>query len=229
MKQLSGTITRHERLLGYLYLIAEILVLPFLLGICNVLFGLKLSDAELNFLYFSINFIAVAIIFRRFLLENAKTAFKAMPSILISAGAGYVLCHIANIAIAILISLLSPTFQNVNDTYISEMVSNDYTIMFIGTVILVPMTEELLYRGLFFNGIYRKNRFLAYCLSVLIFASVHVYGYIGQFPPILLLLCLIEYIPSGLILAWSYARTNTIITPILIHMLINSSAVLTMR
>lgn len=229
MKKLHITVTFHERLWGFLYLGAELLLLPLILALSDQFFGLHLSDAELNFLYFTINFLCVTLIFHRFLRKNADLALKRVPAVLLTAGAGYVLCNIANIMLSVLVRMLYPSFHNANDSYIAQMVSDQYTMMFIGTVLFVPITEELLYRGLIFCGLYNKNKLLAYSISTLAFSVLHVYGYIGLYPPVVLLLCLLEYIPAGLFLGWAYAKTDTILTPILIHMLINSGAVLTMR
>ena len=45
----------------------------------------------------------------------------------------------------------------------------------------------------------------------------------------LLLLCLLQYIPAGLFLAWSYARCNTIVAPVLIHMTVNAMGLYILR
>ena len=58
-------------------------------------------------------------------------------------------------------------------------------------------------------------------VSVLAFAAIHVVGYIGLFDPVTLILCFVQYLPAGIILAAAYEKTDTIITPILIHIFIN--------
>ena len=109
------------------------------------------------------------------------------------------------------------------------MVADDYTLMIIGTVLLVPITEELLYRGLIFASLYNRSRVLAYIVSTLAFAALHVYTYIGTYPPEQLLLCLLQYLPAGICLGWAYAKTDSIWTPVLIHMTVNTIAVSAMR
>ena len=229
MNQLNVTMNRKERIFGFFYLALQLLALPFILALCDWFFNLRLSDAELNFVFFAINFICVTIIFRRFIIQNAKIALQKIPSVLITAGAAYVLYIITSTIVTTCILLGYPAFYNVNNSYVSEMVENRYSLMFIGTVLLVPITEELLYRGLIFSNLYNKNRFLAFIVSTLAFAVLHVYGYIGTYPPLHLLCCLLQYLPAGIWLAWAYAKTNSILTPVLIHMFINYSAVLAMR
>ena len=229
MRQLSVTTTYQERLWGYIYLAAEILVLPLILGICNLFFNLHLSDATLNFLYFFINFLVVTGILYRFLLNNVKIALRIFPTVLITAGIGFVLYTASSVALSAAIRKLFPIYINANDSYISTLLSEKFALMFIGTAVLVPVAEELLYRGLIFNGLYNKNRLMAYLVSTLAFSVLHVYGYADTLSPIQLFLSLLEYIPAGLCLAWSYAKTDTIVTPIFIHMIVNSTAVLAMR
>ena len=89
------------------------------------------------------------------------------------------------------------------------------------TVLLVPVAEEALYRGLLFQGFQRKSRLLAYCLSTLIFAGLHVVGYIGSADLITLCLCFAQYLPAGITLAWAYEKADTIAAPMLMHMIIN--------
>ena len=229
MKKLSVTTSFHQRLWGWIYMGFQLLILPTLLYICNLFFNLQFSDAEINFIFFALNFIFVTIIFHRFLLQNAINALHRPIFVLLTALGGYFVYVFASNIITTLILFIDSDFYNVNDSFISAMVADEFIIMFVGTVILVPVVEETLYRGLVFASIYNKNRILSYIISTLAFAVLHVYGYIGTYPPAQLLLCLLEYIPAGICLAFAYARTDSIWTPILIHMAVNAIAVSAMR
>lgn len=229
MKKLSVTTTHHERLWGWIYLGLQVLILPTLIYVTNLFFGLQMTDAQINFVFFALNFTCVTGIFHRFLLENGKLALRAPLFVIITVIGGYFLNGILSYGVSALILALQPEFYNVNDSFISTMVADDYKLMLIGTVFLVPITEELLYRGLIFGGLYNRSRILAYVVSTLAFGALHVYNYIGLYPPVHLLLCLLEYIPASLCLGWAYARTDSIWTPILIHMSVNYIAVSVMR
>lgn len=229
MKKLSVTTTFHERLWGLIYLALQLLILPSLLVLCNLLFHLQLTDSKINFLFFALNFICVTVIFHRFLLDNGKNALRAPLFVMATTIGGYFLYTFFSSVVSILIQGLYPDFFNVNDSYISTMVADDFKLMIVGTVFLVPITEESLYRGLIFGSLYNRSRVLAYAVSTLAFAALHVISYIGAYSPIHLLFCLLEYIPAGLILGWAYARTDSLWTPILIHTLVNGIAVSVMR
>ena len=229
MRTLSIKTNFHERLWGWIYLGIQILILPTVLYICNQFFGLELSDAEINFAFFAVNFIVITVIFHRYLLANGAIALSKPAIIIITGIGGYFLYVFSSNIIATLIHSLYPSFYNVNDSFISTMVSDEFRLMFVGTVILVPVVEETLYRGLIFGSLYNRSRVLAYIISTLSFAVLHVYGYIGTYSPVHLLLCLVEYIPAGISLGWAYAKTDSIWTPILIHMAVNAIAVSAMR
>ena len=66
-------------------------------------------------------------------------------------------------------------------------------------------------------------------LSMGVFALVHVVGYIGSYDALTLLLCFLQYLPAGYCLAWCYSNTGTIVTPILMHMIVNAYGMYNMR
>ena len=111
--------------------------------------------------------------------------------------------------------------SNYNDESIAALSRGNYFLTFIGTVILVPLAEECFYRGLIFRNLYRKSPLAAYLISMLAFACIHILGYIGQYSPLELVMAVLQYLPAGLCLAWSYIRGDTILAPILIHAAVN--------
>ena len=97
-----------------------------------------------------------------------------------------------------------------------------------GVVLLVPVSEELVFRGLIFRPLYNRNPWLGYGVSVFGFSIIHILGYLGEAEPLVLLLCFIQYLPAAFCLAWAYARSKTIWSPVLIHTTINLISVLIM-
>ncbi|MBQ8360158.1 MAG: CPBP family intramembrane metalloprotease [Oscillospiraceae bacterium] len=229
MKNLSIFMTRTERILGFSYLPVQILLLPVVLVQGNLILGSPLSAAQLNFILFALDFICITVIFRRFLLQSLRQALSVPWRLLRYAGAGLLLYWIGSFVVNFFILTVYPDFSNVNDASISELTQQNYTLMSVGTVLLVPVTEETLYRGLIFGSIYKRSRIAGYAVSALIFAALHVVGYIGYFTPVHLLLCFLQYIPAGLCLAWAYVMADTIWAPILMHIAINQMGVLAMR
>ena len=83
--------------------------------------------------------------------------------------------------------------------------------------------------GLIFRNLYGKSRWAAYIVSILVFAIIHIIGYIGKYSALELLMAVLQYLPAGLCLAWSYAKADTIFAPILIHAAINAGSIIALN
>jgi len=212
---------RTEAILGLIYLPLQLFTLPVVLGIINSLLPYPLSDAKLNFAFFALNFICVTTIFHRYLIKSFQILLKHPKQIFISCLQGFGLYWLGSILINMLVNYIDPEFFNVNDKEIAALADESTHLMFIGTVILVPLAEETLYRGLLFGQLYRKNPVLGYIVSIVIFSALHVFGYIGSYSPLRLLLCFLQYIPAGVFLAWTYSKADTIWAPVFIHTTVN--------
>ena len=82
--------------------------------------------------------------------------------------------------------------------------------------ILVPVTEELVFRKVIFGAIYKRTGFwIAAIVSGLIFGALH-----GDFENILV------YLAMGVVFSYLYVKTGRIIVPIIAHVGINSFVML---
>lgn len=228
-KHITVSLTRKELLWGWLYLAAEFLILPPALYFLTDWLFPGTSDAEVNFLFYLINFFSMLLIFRTYLKRNLGIAKSNLPRVGLYILIGLFLYWSSSLVMGELTYLLKPDFFNVNDASIAEISQDGFMLMAIGTALLVPTAEECLFRGLLFRGIYGKSRWAAYLISALCFCLPHVSAYIGSYDWTLLALCFVQYLPAGLILAWCYEKSNTIVTPILIHTIINAFGIYAMR
>ena len=228
-KHLSVSLTRDELLRGWVYLAFEFLFLPTILQLVSFSLFPGISDAEFNFLYYFVNFLATILIFHSFLSRNLGIAKGKFLQVVLYVLLGLVIYWTSNLVMSELTYRIMPDFYNVNDAGIAAMSQDAFLLMAIGTVLLVPVAEESLFRGLLFRGIYGKSRWAAYAVSALCFCLPHVSVYIGSYDLSLLAMCFIQYLPAGLMLAWSYERSNTILTPIIIHTIINAIGIYSMR
>lgn len=219
MKQLPS-ITARERTWGWAWYGFELLILPGVL----VTFGssLDLSELQVNFLYYFLNFFFVCLIFSRFLRENLVGVKGCLGPVLL----GYAALEASSLALGRLIGVIFPEFSNVNDASLAAMAAQGPVMLFVSTVVLVPLAEEVLFRGLIFGDLLTKNRAAAYLASALAFCAVHVAGYVGLYPAGLLALCFFQYLPAGLILALSYEKTGTLCAPVAIHTAVNLTAMM---
>ncbi len=229
MTSLPVSLTHTETRLGWCFWGLQMLVLPSALSVLVPVFAPGLGAAEQNFLYLAISFLAVSALMLRFLWESLKV-FLARPFYALRwAGICYILYLVSFWVLSFLLITLVPTFQNANDTTIFDLLNENRTLTTIGVVLLAPITEELLYRGVLFGSIHSHSPFAAYVLSCIAFSAVHVVGYIGKWDALTLVLCFLQYIPAGLCLAWAYERSGTILAPILIHIAVNQSGILSWR
>ena len=221
--------TKTEQRLGWIYYFIQLLVLPNLIVLGNALLRTPFSATELNCLFFCLNFLFIGIIFRCFLLDSGIVLFSSPFVCLRGAVIGFLAYNILSFLIQFVILTVRPDFFNVNDSYIGGMAQENFRFIAFGTIVLVPVTEEVLYRGLIFGQLHRRNRLAAYVISTIIFAAIHIVSYIDISDPLLLILNFIQYLPAGFCLAWAYEHADTIWAPILMHITINQIGMYSMR
>ena len=221
-KSLAVRVNDKEQIWGIIYLLFCIFLLPALLSELNGLLAIPLSNAWYNFLYFSLNFLFIIWIFHNFFKRSLIHVGHHFGEFLLSVLGGSAVYWLCSWGISALIRLLFPDFVNLNDIYIVGMAHNNFFIMLLGTIVLVPVAEEALYRGLIFGSLYPKSHWAAYFLSTILFAVVHTINYWGVYELPNLLVAFLQYIPAGLVLAWAYRYSGSIFAPILIHASINA-------
>jgi membrane protease YdiL (CAAX protease family) len=221
--------SRRETIFGGIYLILYIAVMPWLLPALAYFSGAALTEVQVNFLYFGINFAATTVIFRKYLLQSLFDASHVPGATLWYAILGYLGSMTLGSFVAGFILQLEPDFANVNDMAINALVSENFALMAIGAVILAPITEELLFRGLIFRGLYDRSPLAAHLVSMVAFSAIHVSGYIGFYDAKNLVLCFLQYLPAAYCLNFAYKNGGSIIAPILMHMLTNLISLSAMR
>ena len=228
-RSFSGNLTNQETIGGFCYLAFQLIFLPGLLSWINGFLDHPLNTAELNFVFYLVNFIAILLIFHSFLGRGLSQATQH-PAILCQAIIlGLAAYYACNWFTTWTIRHLVPGFSNYNDESIAAMLGGNYFLMAVCTLILVPPVEECLYRGLIFRNLYGKSRWAAYIVSILVFAIIHIIGYIGKYSAVELLMAFLQYLPAGLCLAWAYTKADTIFAPIVIHAVINAVSIGLMR
>ena len=227
MRKLPVTPTKWETILSIVYLLMEFLLIPSILLIVNMLLPKPLNDARLNLVFFIVNLLAVGLILRKF-IGKALSATQPI-GLLGNALKGLMLYWSLSFVVSLVLVLIDPNFANINDASVADMIRDDFLVSVIGTVILAPPCEELLFRGVIFGKIYNSRPIAAYAISALCFSLVHLVGYIGLYPFGTLALCFLQYLPAGIALGWAYVRSGSILTPIIMHTVVNAMGVALMR
>lgn len=217
------TLTNKESVLGWTWMAIQYL----LLGSVILALAAPLGLMKINFLYHLVSACATALIFRRFLLGSLRIFRRQTRRALMTVAACLGVYCLASSALGAAIFAVDPDFTNVNDNSILGFLRSSPVLTAVATVLLAPISEELLFRGLVFRSTRRFGRGAAYVITVAAFAAIHVTGYVGRFSAARLLMCFVQYIPAGIVLAAGMEATGSIVTSMLIHACINAVAMLT--
>ena len=219
--------SRSEQIFGWCYLLLCQALLPYLLNFIASGVGITLSGALLNLIYFGFNFVVVAAVFVRFWTRTGSTVLEQTLRILLTAAGLFGAYLLTSQLVGRLIFWLKPEFFNANDQGIAAIAESYYIPTLICTVFLVPVAEECLHRGVVFGSLFPKNKVVAYGVSTVIFALVHINLPISD--PTVTALSFLQYIPAGVCLAAAYHISGSITAPILIHMAVNAIGILALR
>lgn len=213
-------LSRAATVAGWCYLPFYLFLLSYLIQLSAALLGLHPSSLTVNLIYFAVNLAAVLIIFRDFLRQRFfGPGFWSFVQALIL---GFVLYYAGTAAIEWLLGKLAGDYTIYNNETIGELVLENRYAMMLVTVILAPVIEETLVRGLVFGSLYRTSRILAYAVSCFLFVFMHSWQYFALYPADKVLLSSIPYIPAAVALGWGYEKADTIWAPITLHALINA-------
>lgn len=208
-----------EQVAGFCYLPFYVILLALGIQWLSGLLGLNLTDLQVNVCYFVLNCVFVWVIFHNFLLRSFRAIrFWELVQALIL---GFCLYYGGNLVFNWIVDLLKLTIVSYNDQTILSLVAQNRWVMIVCAVVIAPMVEETLVRGLLFGVIRRKSRIAAYVTSILFFAVIHVWQYLLAYDFQSVFLAALQYIPAGIALGWTYEKCNTIWGPIFLHMTIN--------
>ena len=134
---------------------------------------------------------------------------------------GFILTKLLDIVLAYVLAKLLGGFSNPNSQTVSGAVSLNAGVMTAVIVLLGPVVEEILFRGVVFGTIRKSSRIAAYIVSFLLFSVYHLWQYMLTGFDWTLLMGLLQYLPASLMLAWCYEESRSIWGPIFLHMLLN--------
>lgn len=218
---LGKEMTRSELLGGFCYLPFYLVFLHWILLFVSSALHLGLSNLHLNILYCTINFLAAVVIFHGFLAASARSAGGRFWEFVQAVILGYALYYFLNLILSLGLGLFIPDYANPNDANVAGFLKESYWLTVVCTVVLAPVTEECLIRGLLFSNLHSKSRILAYVVSIFAFSFIHIYGYADAGIQTLVISALV-YIPASVALAWTYEKSGTIWGPIALHAFINA-------
>lgn len=230
-KTYASHLTDFEKLAGVTLLVIYLVVLPFFGGWITdqigALLGITISRAVSNIICFYLLFAAVVLIFHAFLYQTTQSFIKTMERSFKTLGLALVFFYGLNEILYRVTHLLWGNLTNLNDTALITQISTAPRMMALVVIFLAPFIEEMLFRGLIFGWLREHSRAVAYVVSCVLFALLHVWEYAVFHADLSYLLLMVQYIVPGFIFTWAYDHSGNLWTSIAAHACVNALAVWT--
>jgi membrane protease YdiL (CAAX protease family) len=221
--------SKHERVMGIIYILFHAVVLPFLLGRVLELVGVEFSFTYLNLVYYAISFLLVLVIMFPFLRKSFSDISGKFIRVVGYAVIGLGLYWAVSLGAAMLANnfLPAPVFTEAtpNTEAITTAAAGNFGTIFAVTVILAPIVEETIFRGALFGALRTKSRIMAYAVTIIVFAFYHLWQFLVFDFNWTTMLFALRYVPAGIALGWVYEKSGNIWSPILLHAIINMISV----
>lgn len=215
-------LTRDEQRVGWVFFALYLFVLPFLVGAVTRFLDehleLGFTAAQSSAVYYAAVLLLLAAVFWGFL----KNAFRILADntrqniFALAVGFG------GGLLFTVLLSLIPLPVENpvIGDYKAQFLLSPGYTTAVV--MFLRPMAEEILYRGLLFGSLRKRNRILAYGVSIGLSALSAVWQYV-VLPDggALSLLLALRYIPLAAATTWAYDVGGSVLTPMALRVILN--------
>ena len=218
--------TASERSRGLVFFALYLLVFPYL----NAWAQRVISGdgeplvAEANVLYYALLFTLSLLLFWSFLKRDFQELLNWLPENLF----GLVIGLLAAGGLHLLVRRFPfPVSDPIAAQYAAEYAAAPVPTLVL-ILLLIPLVEEVLFRGLVFGNLKDRSRTVAYLVSCLLFALLHVWQYAVESRDAAYLLVMVRYLTPGVVLAWAYEHTGTLWASFGVHAAANALSVLTM-
>lgn len=225
----TGYLSPGEMTAGWVFFAVYLAVLPFVTAPAFRLLerglGTDIPPRLENALYYYALFAVTVVIFHGFILRTSRQFLDGLGGSVRSVLLGLVALYGSNELTYRLTRVLVDGRTNLNDSAVSAQIRAAPAVTFLIVVFLAPFVEEVLFRGLVFGTLRGKSRGLAYVVSCLLFALLHVWQFAVVSRDAAYFFLMAQYLVPGIVLAWAYEHTGTLWTSILLHAAANALSV----
>lgn len=213
-------LTRAEMGRGWVFFALYVLLFPWVMGWVQRSFHGELPIAEANVVYYLLSGTLVFLVFWTFLKHGFHLLMDWLPENLFAFGTGLA----GWLVLYLLAGLIPLPVENPNLMSYPEQYALAPFATVIILVVLMPVVEEPLFRGLLFGTTRKYSRILGYVLSTFVYAFYCVWQFVYAYGEVdfRYLLLVVEYLPMSLALTWCYDNGGSIWSPIALHMVINT-------
>ena len=218
-----------EQIAGTVFFVIYLVVLPFatasLFRLAERLLAVSISPSLQNAIYYYTLFVVTILIFHGFIGRTTRNFADNLGNACKAVVVGLIALYGLNELMYRLTRLLVNNHTNLNDSTISAQIHDAPRVTLLIVIFLAPFVEEVLFRGLVFGNLKHKSRAVAYAVSCLLFALLHVWQFAVKRQDITYFLMMVQYLVPGLVLAWAYDHTGTLWSSVLLHAAANALSV----
>lgn len=219
-KQHDRRMSAHEKGRGWVFFALFVLAFPPLMGVIQRSFGGELPIAEANVIYYLLSATAVFLVFWGYLKSSFSLLLDRLPENLFALATGLIGAGILHLLVMRLpYPVENPNVISYPEQYLLAPAATAAIL-----VVLMPVVEEVLFRGLLFGTVRPYSKPLAWILSVAAYCLYCVWQFVfsyGQVDARYLLLAL-QYLPMALALTWCYDRGGSVWSAVVLHGVINA-------
>ena len=218
-----------EQIAGTVFFVIYLVVLPFatasLFRLAERLLAVSISPSLQNAIYYYTLFAVTILIFHGFIGRTTRNFADNLGNACKAVVVGLIALYGLNELVYRLTRLRVNNHTNLNDSTISAQIHDAPRVTLLIVIFLAPFVEEVLFRGLVFGNLKHKSRAVAYAVSCLLFALLHVWQFAVKRQDITYFLLMVQYLVPGLVLAWAYDHTGTLWSSVLLHAAANALSV----
>lgn len=214
-------LTRQEQQRGLIFFCLFFLVFPVLkMGVEWVFdhwFGLFLSEAVSAAVYYYIMAVVTMTVFWSFLKHAGRILADNLPGNLFALVTGL----LGERLLYLLLRLVPWPLENPNCATWAEQYDYSPAATVLIVAVLMPLVEEVLFRGLVFGSLRKYSRAMAWTVSVVAFMVYSVWTFAVAYGDLRYLVLAFQYLPMALALTWCYDRGGSVWSAALLHAIIN--------
>ena len=210
-----------EQRVGWVFFALYLFVFPFLVGLVTRFLEehleLGVPAAQSSAIYYAAVLLLLVAVFWDFL----KNAFRILSDNTRRNLFALVVGFLSGMLFTVLLSLIPLPVENpvIGDYRGQFLLAPGFTTAVV--MFLRPMTEEILYRGLLFGSLRKKNRPLAYVVSIGLSALAAVWQFAVPDGGGMYLLLALRYIPLAAAATWAYDIGGSVLTPMALRVILN--------
>jgi membrane protease YdiL (CAAX protease family) len=220
----------YERIIGVCYIAVHAILLYFAADAVLRAVGIYFSPLKINLIVFIISAVILLCCLSRYWGASLGGAIKSPFRVIQALILGYAFYFFVRWGINTLIALFSGQSVAAPElAAVFEGIRLDTDVMLVVAIVLSPIAEETMFRGALFGTLRTKSRVAAYIVSALVFSLYRAWPHLAGGNSGAAWVYFLQFLPASMALCWSYEWSGTMITPAILHALMNLISTVSIR